>query len=73
MSKYRKICTWTYNEDYGYYDTHCENTFHFITGDLSDNPNFIHCPYCGNKIKTKKIKEQPLDEGYKDYFSTDYM
>ena len=44
-----EYCIWNYEEDFEYYETSCENNFHFIDGNCRDN-KFTFCPYCGKPI-----------------------
>lgn len=42
------VCKWKYDGE-GFYETSCENSFFFDTGDRKEN-KFKYCPFCGNKI-----------------------
>ena len=57
MSIKERVCVWTYDEDYAYYDTHCEHTFQFSHDEPFERGNFKYCPYCGAKIVVKTGKE----------------
>jgi hypothetical protein len=46
---YDKCCIWEYEQDFEYYDTTCDNNFHFIDGNCKEN-KFLYCPYCGRVI-----------------------
>ena len=43
-------CTWTYDDEYGYYETECVNAYEFTNGRIGDN-KFAYCPYCGKPIQ----------------------
>lgn len=51
-----KICNWTFDDDYGAYDTQCGETFCFIDDGIKAN-HFKYCPYCGGIIVEAKSNE----------------
>jgi hypothetical protein len=46
-------CGWTFDDNYSYYDTACENTFMFECDGILQN-EFRYCPYCGKAIEEIK-------------------
>lgn len=42
-------CKWKFDEEYGAYDTSCENAQNFIEGGIKEN-KYEFCPYCRGKI-----------------------
>ena len=45
-----RICEWTNDEDYEYYETSCGEAYSLIDGTLAENKH-LYCPFCGGKIK----------------------
>jgi hypothetical protein len=50
--KCKQKCKWTITIEQ-VYNTSCKHSFFFIEGDLKNNPDFKHCPYCGKEIVEK--------------------
>ena len=42
-------CKWSYEEDYGYFETECGEAYSLIDGTLEENKH-LYCPFCGGKI-----------------------
>ena len=45
-----RICEWSNDKDYEYYETSCSEAYCLIDGTLTENKH-LYCPYCGGKIK----------------------
>jgi len=50
-------CAWSEN-DGGFYETECGNSFQFIDGGAADN-NATYCQYCGKKIDEHWFDDMP--------------
>lgn len=50
-------CAWSENDD-GFYETECGNSFQFIDGGAADN-NATFCQYCGKKIGEHWFDDMP--------------
>lgn len=45
--KEEKVCEWSYDKDWGYYSTQCDN------GQYEETPRSLICPSCGGRIVVK--------------------
>lgn len=50
-------CAWSENDD-GFYETECGNSFQFIDGGAADN-HATYCQYCGKKIDEHWFDDMP--------------
>jgi hypothetical protein len=53
-------CTWAENED-GYYDTECDNTF-ILTEGTPDQNNMRFCTYCGRPLVERGYAQEEQRE-----------
>ena len=54
-------CTWTYDDDYDYFDTSCGQAYVYDAGTLEEN-GVIFCQHCGRKIVEIEPEADPDEE-----------
>lgn len=57
----RGACTWTQDEDDGFWYTECGNAYEFMEDGPAEN-NHRFCPYCGGRLNVREYEDTWEDD-----------